>query len=384
MAHIEYRPDKPKPYRAHINRKGHGHFTKSFLKERDAELWGDEQERSLTLTGLPLPIEQLKKVFVRDIVSRYLKEITPKKGCRVSESSVLNKFLREQPGKTIADKYLAYVSREDVYKYIIAREKEVKTSSIRRELNSIQHVFAIAREYWGYSNLGNPFHRPRFSGKTMNRRKRRLEGDELQRLEQACNKCIGDNKYYAPLAIYLAIQTGMRLQEIFNLRWKDIDLEKRRIEVRKSKGDRKSEYNGRTIVLPLIAKMYLHMVAKKQGTDGSVFPMTKEAFKQAWVHVKKNAGITNAETEEEDLDGEEGLTFHDLRREAGSWFDDAQLTKTEHELMMGHKSRDMTSLYISSTLKLIQAKLDKHFEETDESQEGLRLFSEWNSEPANG
>lgn len=129
--------------------------------------------------------------------------------------------------------------------------------------------------------------------------------------------------------------------------------------------------------------MYLNMVAKK-GTDGAVFPMTKDAFKQAWVHVKKNAGITNADTDEDDLEeGEEGLTFHDLRREAGSLFDEIGLTKSENEFMLGHQGRDTNSIYITTTLKSIQAKLDKHFEEMAGSseEEGLRLYSEWIAKP---
>ena len=81
--------------------------------------------------------------------------------------------------------------------------------------------------------------------------------------------------------------------------------------------------------------------------DGRVFPMTKGAFKQSWTDVRKRAGVS-------------GLTFHDLRREAGSRFDEAGLTKAENDLMMGHANRDMTSLYISAPLKSIQDKLDRH------------------------
>jgi hypothetical protein len=75
--------------------------------------------------------------------------------------------------------------------------------------------------------------------------------------------------------------------------------------------------------------------------------MTKGAFKQSWVEVLRREKIYN-------------LTFHDLRREAGSRFDAAGLTKGEHDLMMGHSNRDMTSLYVHADLKSIQDKLDRY------------------------
>jgi hypothetical protein len=75
--------------------------------------------------------------------------------------------------------------------------------------------------------------------------------------------------------------------------------------------------------------------------------MTKAAFKQSWADVLKRAGISD-------------LTFHDLRREAGSRFDEAGLTKGEQDLMMGHANRDMTSLYVHAYLKSIQDKLDRY------------------------
>jgi integrase len=57
--------------------------------------------------------------------------------------------------------------------------------------------------------------------------------------------------------MYLALDTGMRMQEILNLKWSDIDFEQRRIEIRKSKTDRKQVAKGgragRRIVLPYMA-----------------------------------------------------------------------------------------------------------------------------------
>ena len=95
MAYIKKLTDKPRtlPWRAQVRRKGHKAMVKMFKTKPEAERWATEQERTIRLTGLPLTIDDLKKHTVGDIVCRYLKEVTPTKGSRVSETAVLKKFL---------------------------------------------------------------------------------------------------------------------------------------------------------------------------------------------------------------------------------------------------------------------------------------------------
>jgi hypothetical protein len=195
MAHIQKMTDKPRtlPWRAQVHRKGHKVMVKMFANRKEAERWADEQERSIRLAGLPLTIDDLKNHTVREIVERYRDEITPTKGCCVSERSALNNFLRH---KDISEKSLAYVSRQDAWKYINDRLKEnwhgkpITPRTVRREVNSIQHVFEVAKEQWGLSNLVNPFRGISIKG-SMHRRKRRLERGELKRILDAVMSAVG-------------------------------------------------------------------------------------------------------------------------------------------------------------------------------------------------
>lgn len=97
--------DKPRklPVRAIIRRKGHPtlmqHFPDTKQGWKDAEHWEAEQLRSIRITGLPLTIDDLKKHTVKDIVDRYLKEVTPTKGSSKSETTVLKKFLKTDLAK---------------------------------------------------------------------------------------------------------------------------------------------------------------------------------------------------------------------------------------------------------------------------------------------
>jgi len=349
MASIRRLTDKPRTLRWRAKARGK---VRMFATKGEAERWAAEYERAIRLTGLPPTIEQLKKHTVREIVQKYLQEKTPLKGCAINETAVLKKFLKRE----ICSLSLAAVKKADAYKYRDDRLKEtwrgklITPRTVRREVNTIQHIFAVAKEEWGYENLENPF-RIKIERSTY-RRKRRLNDGELEKLELACDACKGLNRTYVLLAIYLAIETGMRLQEIFNLAWQDVDIKKRRIEIRKSKTDRVSEYEGRTIVMSVVAMGLLSFLSIqlmdkfRYDKKERIFPMTREAFKQSWADVVKRAGI-------------EDLHFHDLRREARSTFDEAGLTRIEHDLMMGHANKDMSSLYIYADLKSIQDKLDR-------------------------
>ena len=385
MASIVFRKGRNRPWRAQIKKKGHKTFNKSFAQKKDAQRWAAEQERTIDLTGLPLTVEQLKKTTVGDLIDRYLKEVTPQKASAENEKLVLEKFKRNPMCK----KSLAELSSGDGAKYRDERLKDtwkpkgskgpakpIKPSTVRREVNTLHHIFEVARTEWDFTNLINPFDGLKIKLKTpglLPRRKRRLKPGEHKFLDKAADDCRGENMLYGPLAIALAIETGMRLQEIFNLTWEDINTRTRRINIQKSKTDHVTDLNGREIVMTKRAA-FLFLVAmphnpkparipttktaaflffadmprnKKLNPDQKVFPMSKGAFKQAWKGVVKRAGV-------------EGLTFHDLRREASSRFDAAGLTKGEHDLMMGHDTGDMASLYIHADLNRIQEKLDEY------------------------
>jgi len=379
MATIVYREGRAKPYLTQIHRKGHKVYSKAFELKANAERWAREQERSLETVGLPTTIKEYESITVADLVSRYIEKVTPQKASHKSETIRLQSFLK----RDIAKKSIAYVSTQDAASYRDKRlgdtffGKPISPSTIRREVNTLQNIFEIARTEWGYTNLKNPF-RGLTIRNANRRRTRRLKEGEIERLIEATNQCYGYNGWFVALAVVLAAETGMRLQEIFNLSLEDIGfspttpdpipaLDKRRIVIRKSKTDYKTGEQGRTIVMSCHARnclmtiLALHIRHDISTLTPTLFPMSKGAFSQAWDGVRRRAGITD-------------LTFHDLRHEAGSRLDQLGLTKGEHDLMMGHKSRDMASLYIHADLKHIQEKLDKPWYEIYKTRRERQIF----------
>lgn len=374
MAHIQKRKlkDGTIKYRAIVHRKGHKTLSKVFQFKKDAERWGGEQDRSIDLKGMPLIAKDLEKIIVGDIVRRYLDEVTIHKK-NVSEESVLKRLLKHPICKhsfaTIERKHAQDWKNERLKATWIPHRskgppKRVTARTVARDINSIRNVFSVASDEWGLTPIhGNPFSRPKIKGSKY-RRKRRLLPGELPAIMAAIDQCRGLNKIYVPLAIYLAIETAMREQEIFNLVWGDIDFEKRTIEIRKSKTDHEQETSGRTIVLSYWAEHHLRSLKQHfqsnntrlklvYADDAPVFVISQDAFSQSWDDVLNRANI------KPDARGER-LIFRDLRREAGSRFDEAELTRRQNEMMMGQNPGDTNSIYVVSELKRIQEKLDRY------------------------
>jgi integrase len=365
------------PWRAVVPRKDQKPLIQQFATRAEAQLWEAEHRKRERLRDVPeyqrmIEVQELGAVTVNNLVEYYIAEHP---NISKNDSITLKAFQREN----ICSKRILDLSRQDVNRYIEKKKndewsapgakesKPLSPRTIRRQINLVQRVFEHAKEFKDeFQSIPNHFRSIRITGATGGRRERSLEGNELGRILEACKRCIDPNNYYLPLAIWLAIDTGMRRAEIFNLVWSDIDDAERRITIRKSKTDRvMGRSNGTAIVLPAMAKHLLVTLAmirakqqpekmKREGEwfkfpddNEQIFPMTDRAFSQAWDKVLKRANITD-------------LHFHDLRREANTRFIRAGLTLEERNLQLRHADKTMNAVYVGRNhlLRGIQDKLD--------------------------
>jgi integrase len=253
--------------------------------------------------------------------------------------------------------------------------KPIAATSVYWEVARIRLAWKWAKRFYDdISHLQNPWEDLDWpEGAASNPRDRELVGDEQERLIEACEGCLKENKYYIPLGIYLAIETGMRRQEFVDyLYWEDIDFERRRITIRKDKTNRKARTKNQQIVLPMASMMMLSELAlslqdgrlpglegmfaiPKEGMPkGKVFSITGEAFSDAFDKAVKRAKI-------------EDLHLHDLRQTATTMFIRADLEPDERQVMkretfkktmdakhyQGNVSRELH-------LERIQHKLDRY------------------------
>ena len=154
---------------------------------------------------------------------------------------------------------------------------------------------------------------------------RYLEGDESKRLMSALESA----KPWLKTLVTVALNTGLRRGELWNLSWGDIDLKKQMLVVRGA-----GAKSGQTRFIPLNGSA---VVALKQWR-GDVVRMKslpvfgRHEFKKSWATVLRNAGIT-------------GFRFHDCRHTFASRLVSAGVPLNHVRELMGHSSLEMTLIY---------------------------------------
>ncbi len=393
--------DKPrkKPW-CYEYREGDKKKRAYFKTEKEAKEIEEDSNSLKRRTGLGLltTIRDLERYTVRDIIRSYM-DGKPQPVLLVLHSfsirdiCSLNLFeFNEQVAEQCAKDML-----KDAWKPpgSHGEPKPISPATVRWRISHIQLAWKMARKWPGLRNLENPWKEIRIDGSTGGQRDRSLEEGELETLIEACKGCLGLNQYYIPLAIVLAVETGMRRQEILNLTWEDIDFKRRRIIIRKSKTDKKMGTKGGVVVLTLMSEGLLGQLAlalnhsgqlpgldeivAKAGSmpEGKIFPMTGEAFTQAFSDV-----VTRAKLDEH-------LTFHDLRRTANMTFIRAGLLPLELNIAMRHappKEMKMNGVYTNykQIRTVIQEKLDRYKLdgqtveeiEKEEKEEWLKLIGQ--------
>ena len=126
-------------------------------------------------------------------------------------------------------------------------------------------------------------------------RDRRLEDGEEDRLMDGCRA--SRSPWLAPI-VCIALETGMRLGEIVNLRWSYVDLRIRVVRLTDTK-------NGTPRDVPLSSRAVQTLEALPRSLDGRVFPVAVETVKKSYPRAVERAELDD-------------LRFHDLRHEATS------------------------------------------------------------------
>jgi integrase len=282
--------------------------------------------------GLAPDSKMLEGVTAGDIVRRYRDEIVPDKPCCRSESGIL---------KAMLDRNVVRVALSDLTPTVLSRYRDerlklVKPATVVRELGLLRHALEIARQEWGVPFQANPVAAVR-KPKLANRRERRLQPGEWERLDLACATS-GNPVIHAMVGF--ALESAMRRGELLNATWRDVNLKARTLHIPITK-------NGNPRTIPLTSRAIEILTGLKgQREDGKdrLFPTTISTLQQAWVHVLRRAGITD-------------LRFHDLRHEAISRSFEKGLSVPEVAHISGHRDPRMLFRYTHLRAEDIAAKL---------------------------
>jgi len=218
---------------------------------------------------------------------------------------------------------LSDINAGHIEKYKTLRIPEVSAASLNRELSCFSALFTLAKK----SKLveANPVREV----KKLQERKldmRILNDEEARRL-------IEKSKGHLRPIVIIALNTGMRAGEIFNLRWNDIDFEHNFIFIKRTKSGitRKIPMNGMLAAALKGIKRKSEFVFVNSSTEKPITRVDK-SFKTAC----DNAKIKD-------------LRFHDLRHTSASWMVMAGVDLVTVAQILGHSDIKMTMRYAHPT-----------------------------------
>lgn len=277
----------------------------------------------------PLELRNARKALptVSEGLDQYLAQYIPARQAkgRMAESTVLeySRQIERNIRPKIGNKRIRDVTKGDIEK-VLRPLPPIMANRVCALLSALFNQF----ENWEY----RPQHTNPARGierSVEDARDRTLSETELSALGKALDTSGAVNPS-AILAIRLAAVTGLRIGEVLNIRWEDIDFEGRILILPKAK-------TGRRVHTLPTAALALLVNTPHQGeyaVSGRYpnLPMSYNFVYKNWAEVCKNAGI-------------KGVRLHDLRRTIMT--EAAALGVGTHLLrdMLGHKTTQVADRY---------------------------------------
>jgi len=276
-----------------------------------------------------LEVEKYEKIKFEKMTDLYLENYSkPNKKSSRRDVTSINNLKPFFEGK-----YLHEVTPLDMEKYKRRRQGQVSNATVNREVACLKHIFTKAIE-WGIVKK-NPGRKVKLL-QERNTRLRYLDEKEIGRVYDTCAA------HLRPIVI-IALNTGMRKEEILSLRWKDVDFRSRTISILDTK-------NGESREIPMNDIVNQTLVSTKRILDspwvfckrnGKRYGNVRKAFEGA----RKRAGIVD-------------FRFHDLRHTFASHLVMAGVDLRTVQELLGHKSFEMTLRYAHLSPEHKKAALD--------------------------
>ncbi len=282
---------------------------RQWLDELDATAWGTKPRYSY---------DEASHRFVRE----HLTTLKPSGAKRYGVS--LKALALHFGGKGLADITKAELSAFETRR----RQDGVSSGTIRRDLSCLSSMLESATDWEWIEDGSNPVpsfmrRRAKRGLKEANPRTRYLTMDEEDRLLDEASPAVRD-------AIILAIDSGLRSDELFGLKWTQIDLVRGLITTTtrtKSGRDRKVPVGRRSA----------QILAQMPRQIDSPYVLNNPDTGTRYVHMLK--GIKAAARRAGIVD----LIWHDLRRTAGCrWLQRDRKTMDEVSTLLGHSSVEVT------------------------------------------
>lgn len=316
-------------WQARVIRDGFPDQTKTFETKADAEKWARALESEID-RGQFVSVNEAQRNTLRDLIERYLVEVTPTlKGA--TEDTIRLKAMMRKP---IARWSMANLSAARIAAFRDERLKEVSSGTVIRELAYLSAIINHARREWGI-NVSNPVQMVR-KPPSPQARARVLTDEEVARLLQALEP-VGRRSHWTKPVVQLALATAMRRGELLALRWENVDLVGRAAFLSDTK-------NGDSRTVPLSSAAVKVLAELPRHISGEVFPVKAFTLDAAFKRGLRRAGM-------------EGIRFHDLRRTAITRMAEKLPNVIELAAVSGHKSLMVLKRYYRPTAEELARKL---------------------------
>jgi integrase len=330
MASIQERKKNGKPsYTAKIRLKGHQPVFQTFTRKTDAVRWANQTEAAI-IEGRFFKTAESQKHTMSDLIDRYIRDVLPRKAKVYVEYASQLKWWEEQIGDVrLSDLSTSLISekRDLLSRTITNRKKQMSPARVNRYMAALSTALNTSIREWEWME-DNPM-RKISKLKEPRGRVRYLNIEEKERLLVAC-KSVNNHLY---LAVVLALSTGARQQEIWDLRWSNVNFETRFITFTETKND-----EFRSVPLVELGRELLldHYRLRREGSD-IVFPSKKNPavsydFRNPW---KKALVIADVED----------FRWHDLRHSCASYLAMNGVQMRTIAEILGHKTLSMVQRY---------------------------------------
>ena len=223
------------------------------------------------------------------------------------------------------DRYVDELRKAHVAGFISELKKAgLKTPTIRRYLATLSSLLSFAeRSGWV---LQNPIlHLDKRAIPEAQPRTRFLSRDEYRRLLAA------SSPHLRPL-IEMAVETGMRLEELLSLKWEQVDLDRREVRLTVTK-------SSQPRVIPLSERAVAVLVAGTRGRRASPYVFINSATGERYRRIQRPFRTVCRRV------GLQDLRFHDLRHTFASWAVQSGVDLYPLSRILGHSTLQMTARY---------------------------------------
>lgn len=324
-------------WRVQVRCKGH-YLSTSFSLRKDAEMWARRIEREIDLGQKPAPKHKDGIKTVSDLIDLHIADMA-EVGKEIGRSKRFSlDLLRARLGKlNIAD-----LNREQVIKFGKERAEEgAGPVTVGIDIGYVRTLLVHGAAVHGLPYSAEPVELGRVAltrlglvGKG-NERDRRPTDDEIEALIRYFKE---NNFQIIPLdkIIRFAIATAMRLGEICDATWEDLNERNNTLLLRDRKDPRHKKGNHMRIPLLNVSGYDARAIVEEQrfaiGGNGRIFPYNGKSAGTAFRRACQELEI-------------EDLHFHDLRHEGTSRLFEAGFTIEQVAMVTGHKDWKMLRRY---------------------------------------